>query len=102
MHRMKAQHTSRRAAWHAARRQELPNASTLSRRPSIRDEPPTVRPGNCSGLDRWSEIPRYEAEGIVPLVAINKGLQMLLCAPLYSIENTCAPAFMNRLLTERF
>ena len=45
---------------------------------------------------------RYEAEGIVPLVAINKGLQMLLCAPLYSIENTCAPAFMNRLLTERF
>jgi hypothetical protein len=29
-----------------------------------------------------------------------QGLQILLCAPLYSIENTCAPAFMNRLLTE--
>ena len=24
---------------------------------------------------------------------------MLLCAALYSIENTCAPAFMNHLLT---
>jgi hypothetical protein len=24
---------------------------------------------------------------------------MLLCARLYSVENTCAPAFMNRLLT---
>ncbi len=29
-----------------------------------------------------------------------QGLQILLCAPLYSVENTCAPAFMNRLLTE--
>src|ERR1700738_1660118 len=29
-----------------------------------------------------------------------QGLQILLCAPLHSIENTCAPAFMNRLLTE--
>src|SRR6266496_106942 len=29
-----------------------------------------------------------------------QGLQILLGAPLYSIENTCAPAFMNRLLTE--
>lgn len=29
-----------------------------------------------------------------------QGLQMLLCARLYSVENTCAPAFMNRLLTE--
>jgi hypothetical protein len=29
-----------------------------------------------------------------------QGLQILLRAPLYAIENTWAPAFMNRLLTE--
>ena len=31
-----------------------------------------------------------------------QGLQILLCARLYSVENTYAPAFMNRLLTARF
>jgi hypothetical protein len=31
-----------------------------------------------------------------------QGLQMLLYAPLYAVENTCAPTFMNRLLTEWF
>ena len=31
-----------------------------------------------------------------------QGLQKLLCAPLYSVENMCAPAFTIRLLSEDF